>query len=32
MDRFACRKQIIKDLQEQGFVTKIRNYKKQSWP
>jgi len=23
MDRFACRKQIIKDLQEQGFVTKI---------
>ena len=23
MDRFACRKQIIKDLQEQGFVAKI---------
>jgi valyl-tRNA synthetase len=27
MDRFACRKQIIKDLQEQGFVTKIETIK-----
>jgi len=27
MDRFACRKQIIKDLQEQGFVSKIDTIK-----
>lgn len=27
MDRFACRKQIIKDLQEQGFVTKVETIK-----
>jgi valyl-tRNA synthetase len=27
MDRFACRKQIIKDLQEQGFVSKIETIK-----
>lgn len=27
MDRFACRKQIIKDLQEQGFVPKIDTIK-----
>lgn len=27
MDRFACRKQIIKDLQEQGLVTKIEEIK-----
>lgn len=27
MDRFACRKQIIKDLQEQGFVLKIETIK-----
>jgi len=27
MDRFACRKQIIKDLQEKGFVSKIDTIK-----
>ncbi|MBL7884517.1 MAG: valine--tRNA ligase [Bacteroidia bacterium] len=27
MDRFACRKQIIKDLQEQGFVSKVDTIK-----
>ncbi len=27
MDRFACRKQIVKDLQEQGFVLKIETIK-----
>ncbi len=27
MDRFACRKQIIKDLQEKGFVTKTETIK-----
>jgi valyl-tRNA synthetase len=27
MDRFACRKQIIKDLQEQGFVSKVETIK-----
>lgn len=27
MDRFACRKQIIRDLQEQGFVSKIDTIK-----
>jgi valyl-tRNA synthetase len=27
MDRFACRKQIIKDLEEQGLVTKIEEIK-----
>jgi valyl-tRNA synthetase len=27
MDRFACRKQIIKDLQEQDFVSKIETIK-----
>jgi valyl-tRNA synthetase len=27
MDRFACRKQIIKDLQEQGLVEKIEDIK-----
>ncbi len=27
MDRFACRKQIIKDLQEQGLLTKIEEIK-----
>jgi valyl-tRNA synthetase len=27
MDRFACRKQIIKDLQEQGLVVKIEEIK-----
>ncbi len=27
MDRFACRKQIIKDLQEQGFVLKVETIK-----
>lgn len=27
MDRFTCRKQIIKDLQEQGFVTKVETIK-----
>lgn len=27
MDRFACRKQIVKDLQEQGLVTKIEEIK-----
>jgi valyl-tRNA synthetase len=27
MDRFACRKQIVKDLQEQGFVLKVETIK-----
>jgi valyl-tRNA synthetase len=27
MDRFVCRKQIVKDLQEQGFVLKIETIK-----
>jgi valyl-tRNA synthetase len=27
MDRFACRKQIIKDLEEQGLVAKIEEIK-----
>ena len=26
MDRFACRKQIVKDLEEQGFLDKIEDY------
>ncbi|CAK8713437.1 Valine--tRNA ligase [Candidatus Electrothrix laxa] len=26
MDRFACRKQIVKDLEEQGFLDKIEEY------
>ncbi len=26
LDRFACRKQIVKDLQEQGFLEKIEDY------
>ena len=27
MDRFACRKQIVKDLQEQGFLEGVEEYK-----
>ncbi|MGE4403823.1 MAG: valine--tRNA ligase, partial [Desulfobulbus sp.] len=26
MDRFACRKQIVRDLEEQGFLEKIEDY------
>jgi valyl-tRNA synthetase len=26
LDRFACRKQIVKDLEEQGFLDKIEDY------
>ena len=26
LDRFACRKQIVKDLEEQGFLEKIEDY------
>jgi len=26
LDRFACRKQVVKDLQEQGFLEKIEDY------
>jgi valyl-tRNA synthetase len=26
LDRFACRKQIVKDLEEQGFLVKIEDY------
>ncbi|WP_448871632.1 valine--tRNA ligase [Desulfobulbus propionicus] len=26
LDRFECRKQIVKDLEEQGFLEKIENY------
>ena len=27
MDRFACRKQILKDLEKGGFLVKVENYK-----